>query len=147
MLLNPVSLYLINRGGEQKIRERVLVTHWIFENNELEVGDEVNVSIGEQEEHWVDIKECGINLVYDECNKELQQNETDPLDYYKSWKYMIGGDLSPFKCADGSFAIYGDTIIVDSFLLNTDFRSLFSNMSRFKGTYSNFFLSNLWLFN
>ena len=78
----------------------VWLSHWMFGNNEFEDGDEVSVTIVEEEEDCgVRVRECAINIVYsNDGNKE-----EDPLSSYKSWKHIIGGDLSAFQLTSGDY--------------------------------------------
>ncbi|KAJ9557805.1 hypothetical protein OSB04_012419 [Centaurea solstitialis] len=77
----------------------VWLSHWMFGNNEFEDGDEVSVTIVEEEEDCgLRVRECAINILYNDGDKE-----EDPLSSYKSWKHIIGGDLSAFQLTSGDY--------------------------------------------
>nr|KAJ0191370.1 hypothetical protein LSAT_V11C800435340 [Lactuca sativa] len=76
----------------------VWLSHWMFEDNEIKIGDEICVTILEYV--GVMVRECAISPVY---NTEKDNNEEDPLSYYKSWKHIIGGDLSAFQLPSGDY--------------------------------------------
>ncbi|KAI3781577.1 hypothetical protein L2E82_11594 [Cichorium intybus] len=80
-------------------KDMVWLSHWMFGNNEIENGDEVSVNILEEEDDpGVMVRECAVSPVYND-----KDNEEDPLSYYKSWKYIIGGDLSGFQLPSGNY--------------------------------------------
>ncbi|CAI9298966.1 unnamed protein product [Lactuca saligna] len=82
----------------------VWLSHWMFRNNEIENGDEVSVTIVEEEDDGgVMIKECAAGLVYND-----RDNEEDPLSYYKLWKHIIDGDLSAFRLTSGDYFLTHD---------------------------------------
>ncbi|CAI9269393.1 unnamed protein product [Lactuca saligna] len=77
----------------------VVLSHWMFGMNEMEVGDHVTITVTlPHDEH---VKECGVSLVYDDGEEE----EEDVLGYYKSWNHIIGGDLSPFQTTTGQYIL------------------------------------------
>ncbi|KAI7742660.1 hypothetical protein M8C21_025548, partial [Ambrosia artemisiifolia] len=90
-------------GGEVDV---IWLSHWMFGKNEFEDGDQVSIHFtvkyfygegvlgGVRYEPCVKVREYGMSTVYDDGGK---QKKEDPLGYYKSWKYIIGGDLSPFE--------------------------------------------------
>ncbi|KVI00536.1 hypothetical protein Ccrd_021222 [Cynara cardunculus var. scolymus] len=83
---------------EPNIRSIVWLSHWVFENNEFEDGDEVViqalVDLGSERAYKVFgldqyyHQACGASVVYDDENKK----EEDSLAYYKSWKRNIVDD-------------------------------------------------------
>ncbi|XP_023733930.1 disease resistance protein RPV1 [Lactuca sativa] len=82
----------------------VWLSHWMFGDNEIKNGDEVCVTMlkgrgGDR----VMVRECAISPVYNNTDKD--NNEEDPLSYYKSWKYIIGGDLSAFQLSSGDYLL------------------------------------------
>ncbi|CAI9302548.1 unnamed protein product [Lactuca saligna] len=82
----------------------VWLSHWMFGKNELEDGDEVSVTIVEEEEDGgIMVKECAVSPVYND-----RENEEDPLSYYKSWKHIIGRDLSTFQLTSGDYFLIHD---------------------------------------
>ncbi|PWA96071.1 toll/interleukin-1 receptor (TIR) domain-containing protein [Artemisia annua] len=104
----------------------VWLSHWMFGNNELEVGDEVSVTITDQEElGCAIITECGISPVYSDRDKE----SVDPLSYYKSWKRFIRGDLSSFGKTSGRYYyLSNDQVCPGPY----QFKRLFCSERRFK---------------
>ncbi|KAJ9558899.1 hypothetical protein OSB04_013513 [Centaurea solstitialis] len=71
----------------------VHLSHWMFSKNEMEDGDQITISI---DNPWA--RECGMELMYDDGRNKMEEEE-DVLGYYKSWNYIIGDDLSPFRKA------------------------------------------------
>jgi hypothetical protein len=73
------------------------LSHWMFGENEMEDGDQITIFIEHTLRHDSDhnIGECGVSLVYNDNDDE--KNKEDVLSYYKSWNYIIGGDLSNFQ--------------------------------------------------
>ncbi|KAL4572634.1 hypothetical protein LXL04_019414 [Taraxacum kok-saghyz] len=81
----------------------VWLSHWMFGNNEFQNGDEVSVTIVEEEEDGgIMVSECAVSPVYNDIGNE------DTLSYYKSWKHIIGGDLSPFQLTSGDYFLNHD---------------------------------------
>ncbi|XP_023746924.1 disease resistance protein RUN1 isoform X2 [Lactuca sativa] len=81
---------------------RVVLSHWMFGMNEMEVGDHVTITVTlPYDEH---VKECGVSLVYED-DGEKKDEEEDVLGYYKSWNHIIGGDLSPFQTTTGQYIL------------------------------------------
>ncbi|KAL7615766.1 hypothetical protein Lser_V15G02979 [Lactuca serriola] len=78
----------------------ILLSHWMFGNNEMEVGDHVSITV------MMDpgfTRECGVSLVYDDVKSVEEENV---LDYYKSWNHIIGGDLSAFQLTTGEYILH-----------------------------------------
>ncbi|KAI3697197.1 hypothetical protein L6452_30036 [Arctium lappa] len=76
----------------------ILLSHWMFGKNEIEDGDQLTISILDNNVFGISkIRECGISLVYDDDDGKNKMEEEDVLGYYKSWNHIIGGDLSPFQ--------------------------------------------------
>ncbi|PWA38904.1 toll/interleukin-1 receptor (TIR) domain-containing protein [Artemisia annua] len=115
--------------------EIVWLSHWMFGNNELEAGDEVSVTILERgyEQDREMVTECGMSLVYSDRDKE----SLDLLSYYKSWKHIIGRDLSPFEETSGNYNL---NHIQFCFSANI-FKGLFYCDTRFKKSFDNVGLS------
>ncbi|KAI7742656.1 hypothetical protein M8C21_025544, partial [Ambrosia artemisiifolia] len=63
----------------------VWLSHWMFGENEFEDGDE-----------YANVREYVINLVYDDDGGGGGggNRKEDPLDYDKSWKHIISGNIS-----------------------------------------------------
>jgi len=78
----------------------ILLSHWMFGRNEMEVGDHVTITVTMPYDELV--KECGVRVVYDE------EEEEDALGYYKSWNHIIGGDLYPFQTKTGEYILRYD---------------------------------------
>ncbi|PWA97629.1 toll/interleukin-1 receptor (TIR) domain-containing protein [Artemisia annua] len=82
--------------------------HWMFGNNEIEAGDEVSVTIVEEEEdRGIMVIECAMSPVYNDSDKD----DINSLSYYKSWKNIIGGDLSAFQLTSGDYFLSHDRFI------------------------------------
>ncbi|KAI7742646.1 hypothetical protein M8C21_025534 [Ambrosia artemisiifolia] len=97
-------------GGEV---DEVWLSHWMFGKNEFEDGDQVTIYINfiYVNKYDVKVREYGISPVYDDDDDDDGsggggggggKQKEDPLGYYKSWKYIIGGDLSAFAFEDFS---------------------------------------------
>lgn len=96
----------------------IWLSHWMFDNNEIEAGDEVSVTIVEEEEdRGVSVRECAISPVYNDSDKD----DINSLSYYKSWKNIIGGDLSAFQLTSGDYFLSHDRFIHPA----KNFRELF----------------------
>ncbi|KAJ9557806.1 hypothetical protein OSB04_012420 [Centaurea solstitialis] len=113
-------------------KDIVWVSHWMFGNNEFVDGDEVSVTIGKQDgKFWV--KECAISIVYNDGDKE-----EDLLSYYKSWKHIIGGDLSPFQLTSGDYFLIHDRLYeprygFERLLKSTRVRKLLGYTAEYRG--------------
>ncbi|KAJ0792906.1 hypothetical protein HanOQP8_Chr01g0023251 [Helianthus annuus] len=84
----------------------VWLSHWMFGKNEFEDGDELSIhvaSLGDEGPYSVDIREYGISLVYDD--DDGRNKKEDPLGYYKSWKHIIGGNLSAFEVSPSHYLL------------------------------------------
>ncbi|KAI7742664.1 hypothetical protein M8C21_025552 [Ambrosia artemisiifolia] len=94
-------------GGEVDV---VWLSHWMFRKNEFEDGDQVSIHFsvkyyldttrtryGGEGPNNANVREYGLSLVYDDDYNDGGKQKEDPLGYYKSWKYIIGGDLSAFE--------------------------------------------------
>ncbi|CAI9298992.1 unnamed protein product [Lactuca saligna] len=82
----------------------VWLSHWMFGENEIKNGDEICVTILEDplRNYGAMVRECAISTVYNKTDKE---NKEDPLSYYKSWKHILGGDLSAFQLDSGDYLL------------------------------------------
>ncbi|KAL7585540.1 disease resistance protein RPV1 isoform X1 [Lactuca sativa] len=113
----------------------VWLSHWMFGKNELEDGDEVSVTIVEEEEDGgIMVKECAVSPVYND-----RENEEDPLSYYKSWKHIIGGDLSAFQLTSGDYFLTHDRFFNHPLAFKDLFQhkttqNLFGYIPQYKGT-------------
>ncbi|GKA68401.1 Toll/interleukin-1 receptor domain-containing protein [Tanacetum coccineum] len=95
----------------------IWLSHWMFGNNEIEAGDEVSVTIVEEEEdRGITVIECAMSPVYNDSDKD-----DNSLSYYKSWKHIIGGDLSAFELTSGDYFLSHDRFIHPA----KDFKELF----------------------
>ncbi|KAM7470220.1 hypothetical protein LguiA_008403 [Lonicera macranthoides] len=75
------------------------LSQWNFGNDQLEGGDEITVSI----HTGFEVKECGINVVYEE-QVENDEEDTDNHDNrYFFANEVIGGDLSNFQLSSGAY--------------------------------------------
>nr|GMD90004.1 TMV resistance protein N-like [Ipomoea batatas] len=81
--------------GIPEAEEILWLSHWSF-RNELECGDEVDVSvvIG----NGFQVMECGINFIYQELGEDIQNS-------YLSWKEVIGGDLRAYRLSTGEYLL------------------------------------------
>ncbi|PWA36123.1 toll/interleukin-1 receptor (TIR) domain-containing protein [Artemisia annua] len=111
----------------------VWLSHWMFWNNELEAGDEVSVTmITEEVDGGAMVSECGMSPVYSDRDK----GSVDPLSYYKSWKYIIGGDLSAFEFPSGNYYLTNYQICPNAY----DFKRDFYSETRFKKSFDDIHL-------
>ncbi|XP_042751815.2 uncharacterized protein LOC122194721 [Lactuca sativa] len=78
----------------------VLLSHWMFGMNEMDVGDYVTITVTLP--FFKFVKECGVSLVYADGENN---DEEDALGYYKSWNHIIGGDLSHFQTTTGQYIL------------------------------------------
>ncbi|KAK1413458.1 hypothetical protein QVD17_35231 [Tagetes erecta] len=102
-------MYLLPKDDGLEYGDEVVVwlSHWLFGNNEFEHGDEVSIHFSvkifsnkggsiaiydSSGPDYANVKEYGISLIYDEDGAGNEKQ--DPLGYYKSWKHIIGGDIS-----------------------------------------------------
>ncbi|CAI9268983.1 unnamed protein product [Lactuca saligna] len=79
----------------------ILLSHWMFGMNEMEGGDQVTITTVTEEVEQL-TEECGVSFVFDDGNKD-EEEEEDVLGYYKSWNHIIGGDLSSFQATTGEY--------------------------------------------
>ncbi|KAL8254296.1 hypothetical protein R6Q59_032517 [Mikania micrantha] len=107
-------IYIIPEANEEVI---VWLSHWMFGNNEFEDGDDVSVHVsvrfvcgydgydpcyGGEGPDYANVREYGISLVYDDDGGNQKE---DPLSYYKSWKHIIGGDLSVAQVSSSHYLL------------------------------------------
>ncbi|KAL7619245.1 hypothetical protein Lser_V15G02948 [Lactuca serriola] len=104
-------VYKVNVGGDCQI----LLSHWMFGMDEMERGDQITV-IAKAEVDQI-IKECGVKLVYDDGSTN---EDEDPLDYYKSWNHINGGDLSAFEIIKGAYFLHNT-----EFMMNSQFNGIY----------------------
>ncbi|GKD34734.1 Toll/interleukin-1 receptor domain-containing protein [Tanacetum coccineum] len=89
----------------------------------------VSVTILEIEEDGrVMVSECGMSFVYSDRDKESVDH---PLSYYKSWKHIIGGDLSPFESTSGNYFLSNYQFCPAAY----DFKENFYSETRFKKSF------------
>ncbi|KAI3826812.1 hypothetical protein L1987_00868 [Smallanthus sonchifolius] len=111
-------MYVLPKDDDLKYGNEVVVwlSHWMFEKNEFEDGDDVSIHFGvkfkdgydgiglsydvEGEDH-ANVREYGISLVYDDGGNQKE----DPLGYYKSWKHIIGGHLSAIEDTSSDYLL------------------------------------------
>lgn len=111
----PMMYYLPEDGAFKDGGKVVVVwlSHWMFGNNEFEDGDQVSINFSVKYCYLVEgrfymcydsegldyanVREYGISLVYEDDDSVGEKRKKDPLDDYKSWKHIIGKDLSAFK--------------------------------------------------
>ncbi|KAL8204488.1 hypothetical protein R6Q57_010111 [Mikania cordata] len=96
----------VNVSGECLI----FLSHWMFGPNEMKTGDHIRITVQQRPyKNKQYTKECGIGLVYDDDDDDGKSDEEeDVLGYYKSWNYIIGGDLSPFQLTTGEYLLNTD---------------------------------------
>ncbi|KAJ0957476.1 putative leucine-rich repeat domain superfamily [Helianthus annuus] len=113
-----------NYDGFEEVDEVVIVwlSHWMFGENEFEDGDEVSIhftveyhhskeqlvtSYDSEEPDYANVREYGISPVYDDDDDGGGgKQKEDPLGYYKSWKNIIGGDLSAFELSSSHYLLH-----------------------------------------
>ncbi|KAD5802429.1 hypothetical protein E3N88_13789 [Mikania micrantha] len=76
------------------------LSHWMFEPNEMKVGDHVTTTVTNKY-----FSPGPIILEYDDDDGKIGEEEEDVLSYYKSWNHIIGGDLSPFHTTTGEYIL------------------------------------------
>ncbi|KAI7752423.1 hypothetical protein M8C21_005093 [Ambrosia artemisiifolia] len=97
----------------------VWLSHWMFGKNEFEHGDQVSIHFSVRYDgpkftreirygpFYENVRQYGISLVYDDDdNNDGGKHKEDPLGYYKSWKYIIGTDLSAFELLPSHYLLY-----------------------------------------
>ncbi|XP_071719636.1 disease resistance protein RUN1-like isoform X3 [Rutidosis leptorrhynchoides] len=84
----------------------LFLSHWMFGENDMEYGDQVIISTEASYYHstFENIRECGVSFVYKD--ETMEKEEESGLDYYKSWNYILAGDLSTFKTTTGEYILY-----------------------------------------
>ncbi|XP_035846619.1 disease resistance protein RPV1 isoform X2 [Helianthus annuus] len=106
-------MYLVPEDDAFEDGDEVVVvwlSHWMFGKNEFEDGDKVliNFSVLQslriryvgQGPDYANVREYGISPVYDDGKQK-----EDALGYYKSWKHIIGGDLSDYKVSPSHYRL------------------------------------------
>ncbi|XP_035846628.1 disease resistance protein RPV1 isoform X2 [Helianthus annuus] len=79
----------------------VWLSHWMFGKNEFEDGDKVRIDFSVKH-----VREYGISPVYDDDDGGGGgKQKEDPLGYYKSWKHIIGGDLSASEVSPSHYLL------------------------------------------
>nr|GEY75190.1 hypothetical protein [Tanacetum cinerariifolium] len=108
-------------GAQIENKFIIFLSHWMFGANEMEAGDQVTITETQRTQHDNQLtEECGISLMCDDDDDGDDDNdddsdddddgdddddddgrmkEEDVLSYYKSWKHIIGKDLSAFQSA------------------------------------------------
>ncbi|KAD5802382.1 hypothetical protein E3N88_13742 [Mikania micrantha] len=110
------------------------LSHWMFEPNEMKVGDHVTTTV--KNKYFSPgniILECGIGLVYDDDDGNIGEEE-DVLSYYKSWNHIIGGDLSPFQTTTGEYILDHNHFCRFSNETFGSYRPFISDGTNFKGS-------------
>ncbi|KAM7473675.1 hypothetical protein LguiB_020918 [Lonicera macranthoides] len=81
-------------------KEMTWFSQWNF-GNQLESGDEIVISV--LLEDWLEVKECAINIVYEEeeDNGVVTYDNNDKP--YFHWNEVVGGDLSRFQLRTGMY--------------------------------------------
>ncbi|KAM0052481.1 hypothetical protein Hdeb2414_s0007g00248681 [Helianthus debilis subsp. tardiflorus] len=110
-------MYLVPEDDAFEDGDEVVVvwlSHWMFGKNEFEDGDKVRINFSVKHlfhilydskgPNYANIREYGISLVYDDDDGGGKQKE-DPLGYYKSWKSIIGGDLSASEISPSRYLL------------------------------------------
>ncbi|GKG02668.1 hypothetical protein Tco_0310304, partial [Tanacetum coccineum] len=98
----------------------------MFGENEMEDGDQLTIYIvGPSTKDMV--RECGVSFVYDD---EKNEQEEDPLSYYKSWNHIIGGDLSPFQLTTQEYNLDNFHSSIAHAPFNKDKKRLFKAFSQ-----------------
>ncbi|MFS7906616.1 hypothetical protein Hanom_Chr01g00061341 [Helianthus anomalus] len=96
----------------------VWLSHWMFGKNEFEDGDKVRINFsvihymsllgvlyGGPGPDYANVMEYGISPVYDDDDGGGGKQKEDPLGYYKSWKHIIGGDLSASQVSPSHYLL------------------------------------------
>ncbi|KAM7474481.1 hypothetical protein LguiB_021724 [Lonicera macranthoides] len=77
------------------------ISQWNFGNDQLEGGDEVTISI--HTGNAFKVKECGINIVYEEEVYDEEDNDNHDNNTFFFGNEVIGGDLSNFQLSNGAY--------------------------------------------
>ncbi|XP_076901852.1 disease resistance protein RML1A-like [Bidens hawaiensis] len=97
----------------------VWLSNWMFNKNEFEDGDKVSIQFSVKFKDIVDlrepyifhdsggadranVREYGISLVFDDVGGNQKE---DALGCYRSWKHIIGGDLSAFELSSKHYLL------------------------------------------
>ncbi|CAI9269390.1 unnamed protein product [Lactuca saligna] len=107
----------------------LVLSHWMFGMNEMEVGDHVTITVTSPYNEFV--KDCGVSLVYDEVKNK--DEEEDALGYYKSWNHIIGGDLSPFQTTTGQYILNNMRFFESAIMLFPYHAKLIPDGPRYQG--------------
>ncbi|KAM0010697.1 putative P-loop containing nucleoside triphosphate hydrolase [Helianthus debilis subsp. tardiflorus] len=112
-------MYLVPEDDAFEDGDEVVVvrlSHWMFGKNEFEDGDKVlinfsvkhwmlGLSYGGEGPEYANVREYGISPVYDDDGGGGGKQKEDALGYYKSWKHIIGGDLSAFEASSTHYVL------------------------------------------
>ncbi|MFS7906574.1 hypothetical protein Hanom_Chr01g00060861 [Helianthus anomalus] len=115
-------MFLLPEEDEFKNGDKVEVwlSHWMFGRNEFEDGDEVSIHFSvkyyfndsgfsfmydSRKPDYANVREYGISLMYDDGGGGGGNRNEDPLGYYKSWKHIIGRDLSAFEVSSTHYVL------------------------------------------
>ncbi|CAI9269599.1 unnamed protein product [Lactuca saligna] len=111
-----------------------LLSHWMFGMNEMEAGDHITITVREKPFRAnLVTRKCGVGVVYDDGDTYEEQEKDDVLVYYKSWNYVIGGDLTGFQLTTGEYLLNKSRIMLpfyETILLKYDY--FFGEDIRFK---------------
>ncbi|KAK4493039.1 hypothetical protein RD792_018146, partial [Penstemon davidsonii] len=98
---NLTWIYFPTCFGIPEVEQDLLwLSYWTFQN-QLESGDEVNVSIISGDSFY--ISECGINFG--------QEEDTCDINNILAWNEVIGGDLSAFRLSTGVYYLCRTTFL------------------------------------
>ena len=88
-------------GIPKKDREEEMTwfSQWNF-RNQLEGGDEIVISVNLVV--YFEVKECGINIVYEEEDNGVVTDENNDKTYFH-WNEVVGGDLSRLQLRTGTY--------------------------------------------
>lgn len=98
-------------GLPKENEDMLWLSHWLFENGELEGGEEVLVSIPNQHYFWT--KEMGIQLVYEQENKDkgVQSNSEDTTTKHDITRWsqnIVAGDASSAPAPTSKYPLTGE---------------------------------------
>ncbi|KAL4561302.1 hypothetical protein LXL04_033466 [Taraxacum kok-saghyz] len=111
----------------------VVLSHWMFEMNEMEVGDHVTITISVTKQQHQLTQECGVSFVYDDDDDD-DDDMDEVLGYYKSWNHIIGRDLKGFQTTTGEYLLNIQGFTRHGTEVDQCYHGLIGGSNHYKGT-------------